>query len=112
MNGICNPDRSAFIRRLVEEIGYSAHAAERTFDDVARLDDETKAALRHWWTTGELDTTAVHGYTVAALVNELGFKPPGAHIMIGWLRGAFPEQSTDEALRILRRRSAGRRGGP
>ncbi|MBE6728105.1 MAG: hypothetical protein E7562_05620 [Ruminococcaceae bacterium] len=72
-------------KNFFKKNGYADSDIAILFKGVKGMQPKTKRWLIKWFFTGELPTEKVEEVTVEYLINECGYKPVNAFIIIDWL---------------------------
>ncbi|HPF88281.1 MAG TPA: hypothetical protein PK537_09555 [Candidatus Limiplasma sp.] len=70
----------------MQGFGYSDNEIKHLFGAVKALDSETRGWMIRWFWDGEFPTKEIEGVTFRYLVNDFGYKPLNAFIVLDWLK--------------------------
>lgn len=65
---------------------YSVKEIRHLFNAVKKMDKESRLWVIRWILFGEYPTEEIEGVTAQMLVDDLGFKPVNAFIVLDWLK--------------------------
>ena len=73
-------------QRLKDEFGYPGSGAKLITDQLADFCPEIRFEFEKWWTSGELPSIEIEGYTIQRLMNEHNQNPIAAFLTLAWLK--------------------------
>lgn len=76
---------SEISKRLQAEFGYSPAGAAAVSGRLEQCSSIVLSAFEKWWTTGQVISLEVEGYTTEQLIEEYRMKPAAAYVTLDWL---------------------------
>jgi len=77
--------KKLFIKKLIDDEGYSEHSATITAHDLLRVkDQEVKNAVIKWYETNEKDNIRKDQFSSFSLMKNYGMKYPSTLIFLDW----------------------------
>mgnify|MGYP001851198626 CR=1 FL=1 len=70
----------------LEKAGYSLREIAHLFNAVKSMDRDSRKWVLRWFDNGALPSIEIEGVTASYLVDECGYKPMNAFIILDWLK--------------------------
>lgn len=78
-------DKATLKEILKNELGYNAHEAELTAEDLCNLQPQLKDALKLWYEQRIETDVTIDGFSAKGLKNKRGFTYPAALVALDWI---------------------------